>query len=74
MFFLSLLTIFMKNAKHMTLVHSHFICFVMTLFHEHFYEPYYLSVNSCVFGMIHEKHMIWFHVFEGSLTNFFFKN
>ena len=45
----------------------------MTLVHEHIFEFYRSSVNSCVFGMIHEKHMTWFHVFEGSLTSFFSK-
>ena len=42
----------------------------MTLVHEHIFELYRSSVNSCVIGMIHEIHMFWFHVFEGSLTSF----
>ena len=35
-----------------------------------FWALSFLSVNSCVFSMIHEIHMFWFHVFEGSLTSF----
>ena len=64
------LIIFMKNANYMILVHSHFICLFMTTFHDHFelYGP--LSVKLYVFSMVHDIHMIWFHVFEGSLTSF----
>ena len=71
MFFLSLNEYFHENAIYMIIEHSYFICFVMTLIHEHFYESYRFWVSTLVYLVWFMKY-IWFGFmfFEGSLTSF----
>ena len=63
------LTIFMENAKHMTLVHSHFICLFMTLFHD-FFELYRFEWQLLCIWYDSWKTYDLVSCFEGSLTSF----